>query len=122
MKRVHVRNRTRERSLGDRVRVADGYFSRLRGLLGHPEPVPGEGLLIVPSVGVHMYGMRYPLDVLLLDGTGSVVASYPGLRPWRRTRVHRGARIALEVPVGTIEGTGTTEGDVLEWEGGTDAD
>lgn len=122
MKRVNVVNRTRARTLGDRVAVADGYFTRLRGLLGRPEPAEGEGLLILPSAGVHMYGMRYPLDVLLLDAQGKVVASYPELAPWRRTRIHRQARAALELPAGAIARTGTEEGDLLEWSRRKDAD
>jgi uncharacterized membrane protein (UPF0127 family) len=117
-----VVNRTRDRPLGDRVALADGFFTRLRGLLGRPEPREGEGLLILPSAGVHMYGMRYPLDVLLLDRQGMVVATYPGLAPWSRTRMHRGARVALELPVGKIGESGTVEGDLLEWSGRKNAD
>lgn len=116
MRRVSVTNRTRDCPLGDRIAVADGFWTRLRGMLGRPEPEPGEGLLIVPSRGVHMYGMKYSLDVLLLDGEGRVVALYPGLEPGRRTPMYRGARYALELRQGALEGTGTEEGDVLEWE------
>jgi uncharacterized protein len=115
MKRVRVENRTRDRLLGDRIAVADGIWTRLRGLLGRPEPEEGEGLLIVPCGGVHMYGMRYPLDVLLLDRERRVVALYPGLAPGKRTRMHRGARFALELRAGQIERTGTREADMLEW-------
>jgi uncharacterized membrane protein (UPF0127 family) len=95
--------------------LADGFLTRLRGLLGRQEPIEGEGLLIVPSGGVHMYGMKYSLDVLLLDGDGRVVALYPGLAPWKRTRIHRDARAALELPVGAISRSGTQEGDILDW-------
>ena len=64
-----------------------------------------------------MYGMKYALDVLLFDEEGQVVALYPdpGLAPGKRTKVHRKARSALEVPVGVIEQSETQEGDVLEW-------
>lgn len=116
MKRVVVENPSRERSLGDRISVADRSWTRLRGLLGRPEPTRGEGLLIVPSRGVHMFGMRYPLDVLLLDHEGRVVALYPELAPWRKTRIHRDAHMALELPAGSIERTGTRIGDVLDWD------
>lgn len=115
MRELTVRNATRERELGDRIGLADGFWTRLRGLLGRPEPEPGEGLLITPSRGVHMLGMRYPLDVLLLDEGGTVVASYRGLPPGGRTKVHRAARHALELPTGTIDRTGTREGDELRW-------
>jgi uncharacterized membrane protein (UPF0127 family) len=110
-----VRNLTRNRSLGDRIALADGFFTRLRGLLGKPEPRIGEGLMIRPSGGVHMYGMKYSLDVLLLDASRRVVAVYPELKPGRRTRIHRNARVAIELPIGVIARSGTQSGDVIEW-------
>lgn len=115
MKTLEVSNRTRERSLGHRVWLADGYWTRLRGLLGRPAISEGEGLLIAPSSGVHMYGMHYPLDVVLTDRGGRVVALYPDLAPGKRTKVHREASFALELPVGVIDRTETAEGDVIEW-------
>ncbi len=115
MKLATVENRTRKVPLGDRVAIADTRWTRLRGLLGRPEPQEGEGLLIVPSRGVHMMGMRYSLDVVLLDGAGTVVALYPELPPWGKTRMHRGARVALELPAGSIERTGTSTGDLVDW-------
>jgi uncharacterized protein len=111
-----VENRDRGTSLGSRVRLADRYWSRLRGLLGRKGLDGGEGLLIVPSRGVHMWGMRFPLDVLLLDGEQRVQAVFPGLEPGQATGFVKGVRFALEVPVGTIASSGTEVGDLLEWE------
>lgn len=115
MKTLRVRNVARDALLGERVRLADRWWPRLRGMIGRPEPRPGEGLLLTPSQGVHMHWMRYPLDVALLDEARRVVALYPELRPWRHTRMHREARHALELPVGTLAGTGTAVGDRVEW-------
>jgi uncharacterized protein len=116
---LRVRNATRHADLGDRIGLADDRWSRLRGLLGRPEPAEGEGLMIHPCRGVHMYGMRYPLDVIFIDGERRVEALYPELAPWSRSGVHAGARYALEVPVGTIERTETRAGDQLEWSDAT---
>jgi uncharacterized protein len=115
MKQAEVWNVARERVVGSRVGVADGWWSRLRGLLGRPALQKGEGLLLVPCNAVHMLGMKYPLDVAFLDREGVVVALYSHLPPGGRTRRHRQARSALELPVGTLAATGTREGDVLSW-------
>ena len=112
---VSIRNNTRDRIVGDRIRVADRTWTRLRGLLGSPEPGEGEGLVIVPSRAVHMFGMRFPLDVIFLDREGQAVAVYPGLAPGQKTRYHRDARLAIEVGIGTIERTQTRLGDRFEW-------
>jgi hypothetical protein len=116
MERVRVWNRSADALLGSRVEVADRFWTRLRGLLGRGGLGDGEGLLIVPSRGVHMYGMDFPLDVLLLDAERRVRVCVPGLPPGGATGMRRGVRYALELPVGTIESTGTAEGDMLEWE------
>ena len=115
MRFVSVRNADREVDLGDRVRVADRWWPRLRGMIGHPEPTDGEGLLLSPCQGVHMHWMGYPLDVAFLDDEGRVVALYHGLRPWRFSKTHKNAACALELKAGTLERTLTEVGDRLTW-------
>jgi len=112
---VRILNRTRGTVIGSHVEVADGLWSRVRGYLGRPEPDEGEGILLTPCNAVHMFGMKYPLDVLFLDSRGTVIEVAERLAPWRRTRRVRGARYALEVRAGTVEATGTEPGDGLAW-------
>lgn len=116
MKRVEVWNRSRGTLLGGRVEVADSFWTRLRGLLGRSGLGDGEGLLIDPSRGIHMFGMRFPLDILLLDEQRRVEMRYQRLAPGKTTGMHGKIRFALELPVGTIDGSGTREGDTLDWE------
>jgi uncharacterized membrane protein (UPF0127 family) len=116
MSTLRVVNRTRGAVVGSRVQVADRFWARLRGFLGRPQPSPGEGLLLTPCDGVHMFGMRFPLDVVFLTEDGTVVHLVEALKPWQRTpRVAR-ARAVLEVPVGTLGRTGTMVGDRLGWD------
>ena len=72
---VCVYNKTRERFVATHAQVADGYFSRLVGLLGTTRrwARPGKGLWIVPSHGVHTIGMLYALDLVFLDRDHVVV-------------------------------------------------
>ncbi|MEE9208138.1 MAG: DUF192 domain-containing protein [Gemmatimonadota bacterium] len=113
MKIVEIRNTTRQTLLGEKISLANTRWTRLRGLLGRPEPKPGEGLLIQPCSGVHMMGMKYPLDVAFLGPDGSVVATYHALKPGKKSKWHRAAKQALEVRAGTLEQTGTQPGDRL---------
>ncbi|HET6360933.1 MAG TPA: DUF192 domain-containing protein [Gemmatimonadota bacterium] len=115
MKRVHVTNSTRGRELGTRVILADWFWPRLRGLIARPRIDHGEGLMIVPCRGVHMYLMTYPIDVALIDRDGEVVAMYRELAPGTRTRWHSDAHHALEVPAGTLAETHTALGDRIVW-------
>jgi uncharacterized protein len=113
MRHVRVVNSRSQRELGERVGLADSWVTRLRGMLGRPEPRAGEGLLLTPCRSVHMYGMKYPLDVAFLDPRGKVVALYAPLAPGSRSRWHRDAAHALELPAGALAGTDV--GDVLLW-------
>jgi uncharacterized protein len=115
MRRVRAVNVARSYTLGDRVGVADRWWLRLRGLWGRSSLPTGEGLLLSPCRAVHMMGMKFPLDIVFLDSADRVVATYERLAPGRRTRFHRAARSALELPAGTIAATGTLAGDPIEY-------
>jgi uncharacterized membrane protein (UPF0127 family) len=110
-----VTNLTRNTVIGDRISTARRWWQRLRGLLGRDGLGEGEGLLLEPCRAVHMMGMRFALDVLFVDRDRSVVAVYPGLAPGARTRYHRDARAALELPTGTLAASGTVPGDRLTY-------
>ena len=112
---MRIENRTRGTVLGSRVALAAGWWSRLRGFLGRPEPTPGEGILLMECNGVHTYGMSFELDVLFLDGEGRVLQLIRSLSPWKRSRRVRGAQYVLEVPTGVIDTSQTREGDLLTW-------
>ena len=115
MRLVRVMNPRLGRELGDRIGLADSWVARLRGMLARPEPAPGGGLFLTPCRSVHMFGMRFPLDVLFLDREGVVVAVYPSLAPGSRTGWHRNAAHALELPSGALSQSGTSVGDLLVW-------
>jgi len=50
-----------------RVWIPKTLRERARGLLGRSELEPNEGLLLERSRSVHTFGMRFPIDAVLLD-------------------------------------------------------
>jgi len=112
---MQITNRTRNTLIGTRVRQAATFWSRLRGYIGRPEPRQGEGILFVPCKAIHTCWMSFSLDVLFLDEKGKVLKLVRAMAPWKFTRLVPGARYALEVPVGTINASGTSVGDELTW-------
>src|SRR3989442_9129992 len=104
----------------ERLRAANTHWTRLKGLLGTSELPPGEGLWIKPCQQVHMFGMRYPIDLAFLDPGGRIVRTVSGLAPWRVSPRVRAASSVLELPVGTVARAGLTEGTVVEIEGPSD--
>ena len=106
-------NRTLERVVCQQLELARTVWSRTRGLLGRAPLGRGEGLLIEPCQSVHMFFMRYAIDVVFLDREYRVVALRRELRPWRVTRYYRDARSALELPAGAAAEAGLEPGHQL---------
>ena len=109
-------NRSRQAYLATDLTVADTHWSRLRGLMATDVTrfPPGVGLWIVPCRGVHTFGMRFPIDVVYLNGDNKVVYLQENLRPWRIAPVRLSAASVVELPPGTIRQTQTGVGDVID--------
>jgi uncharacterized membrane protein (UPF0127 family) len=110
MRRLVARNTSLNTVLADRVGVAATRATRAVGLLSRSGLEPGEALWIVPSRGVHTWGMRFPIDVLALDEEGMVIDCVSNLRPWRVRLPRRGTAGVLELPAGTLAASHTSIG------------
>jgi len=107
---------------GDRVLLCDGRpvaalavaetaRSRRRGLLG-TDAVDG-ALWITRCPSVHMVGMRYPIDVAVVDRDGTVLL-VATLRPLvGMTRPRRRASATVEAAAGSMAAWGVRPGSVL---------
>ena len=86
-----------------RITLADRFVSRLVGLLGRATPPPpGTGLLLISRGGVHTVGMRYPIDILALDATLTILRTHRAVAPGGLLPAPRGTAATLELAAGTI--------------------
>jgi uncharacterized membrane protein (UPF0127 family) len=99
-----------------RVTLARSMWSRFMGLMGRADLPEGEGLAITPCSQIHMFFMRFPIDVVYVDREGRVVFIHHSIRPWRVGRWVRGARTAVELPAGTLRRHRIERGQVLRLE------
>ena len=90
------------------VDVPESRRERIRGLLGTSSLGRGHGMLLERCRSVHTFGMRFPIDVVLLDRAHRVVA-VRRVPPGRVTMPRPGVRHVLECP----EGSGLRAGDRL---------
>ena len=88
--------------VADRVRVADTHWTRMKGLLWTSVLADGEVLWIKPCRQVHMYGMRYPIDVVFLDVSGEVMGVVENLKPNTLSPRVAAAESVLELSCGSI--------------------
>ena len=72
--------------------------------------------MIEPCSGIHTFGMRYNIDAIFLNESGTVVHLIHDMKPMRFSRYLFNARSVLELPAGTIRETCTSIGDKLSFE------
>jgi uncharacterized membrane protein (UPF0127 family) len=99
----------------ERCEIPASSFGRARGLLGRSRLEPGEGMLIDRAGSVHMFFMRFPIDVVFLARDRTVVGVKHRLAPWRVAGARR-AVASLELPAGRAAEVGVEKGDVLVFE------
>ena len=99
----------------ERCEIPESSFGRARGLLGRTGLEPGGGMLIDRAGSVHMFFMRFPVDVVFLARDHTVVGVRHRLKPWRIAAARR-AVASLELPAGRAAETGVEKGDRLVFE------
>ena len=115
-----ARNLDRGTLQAERLETASSFGGKLMGLMGRPSLPAGDGLWLPGGNGIHMMFMRFPIDAVFVskpgaDGSRTVRSVRRGLRAWTGLVPWvSGAHGVLELPVGTIEASGTTVGDRVE--------
>jgi uncharacterized membrane protein (UPF0127 family) len=111
---MNLRNKTKATTIGTRIKIADTSLTRLIGLAGRRRLDAGCGLLIMPSSGIHTFGMLFAIDVVALSKEFRVIRVWHRLPPFRVTRVSLKVRNMLEIGAGEIRRCKIEVGDELE--------
>jgi uncharacterized membrane protein (UPF0127 family) len=112
--RFRVLNLDRQTVLASNMEVADSGAKRSKGLLGRKGLAPGGGLWIVPCESVHTFGMQFAIDLVYLDRQRRIRKIRNSVPPWRLSAC-LSAHSILELPSGSVAGTGSQRGDRLEF-------
>jgi uncharacterized protein len=119
---VRAINRTRGTTLCEHLEDAGGVAGKSRGLLGRDHLEAGHGMLFErgrfePFMWMHMFFMRFPIDIVFLDSNDTIIRINHALKPWRVSAVVFGASRALELEAGAAIRSDTRVGDsiVLEF-------
>lgn len=110
---MKITNKTKNTFLAEKVVVADTLFKRTKGLLGTKDFRSGEAMVIKNCNSVHTFFMSFPIDILFVDKSCRVLKAISSLKPFRITPLYFKADFVVELPVGTIESSSTTIGDLL---------
>jgi uncharacterized protein len=107
--------------LCERLEGAGGVGGKSRGLLGRDGLEPGTGMLfengrLTPFMWMHMFFMRFAIDIVFIGRRNTVIKINSHLQPWRVSSFVFGARRALELPAGATDASSTQVGDQIAFE------
>lgn len=105
--------RDTDRPLLTRVRRPLGLVARARGLIGSPQLGADEGMWFDRCDSIHMFGMRYAIDVVFVRQR-HVERLCPDVQPLR-ARWCRRADAVLEMAIGSIERLGLAPEQPLQF-------
>lgn len=80
------------------LKLANHFFSRLKGLIGASPLTYKQGLLISPCQQVHTHFMSFLIDVVFLDKQFNVLHVIHNMPPWRFSKFIKSAYYVLELP------------------------
>lgn len=65
------------------LKIADGFFSRLLGLMFKKKLDDNKALLITQCPSIHTFFMRFPISVVFVDEEGKVLKYVKNIKPCR---------------------------------------
>lgn len=84
------------------------------GLLNKKSLLADEALVITKCQSIHMFFMRFSIDVIFVDKNDHVVGLVQRIKPFRLSPIFFQSRYAIEVPEGVIEKVRMSIGDKVE--------
>ncbi len=111
-----ILNSSKDTTIATDAKTADTFITRMVGLLKHEKLDRGEGLLITHCNSLHMFFMKFAIDVIFIDKSNQVVGVVENIKPSRLSKVYWKAASAIEVPIGVIGDSKTSVGDTIHFE------
>ncbi len=108
---MKILNLSRGVLLADNVKIPKNYFEEAMGLIGKGKAEP---MLFKTRWGIHTFGVRFPIDVVVFDKSGVVMKIKTGLKSNRFFFWNPKFMNILELPEGEIKKSGLKIGDKLE--------
>lgn len=112
---MRIINHTQNSLIADQVRIADNFLSRLVGLLDRKEIQAGEALIITNCQQIHMFFMKFSIDVIFIDQRNIVVGLVENIAPFAMSPIFFQAHRSIELPPGAIAQTRTSLGDAIQF-------
>lgn len=98
----------------DNAEIADSFFTRFKGLMFRKGIAPDYALHITHCNQIHMFNMRFPIDVVYLSEDGTVVEIHENVPPNKVCKTVKEAKSVIEMNASMSARFGILKGDSLE--------
>ncbi len=105
-----LKNLTKKTVISNDLKEATSFSDQVLGLLNPANP---RSLLFRTRFGIHTFGLKNTIDVLVLDSRWKVVKICIGLKPNRLFFYNPLFPIVIELPRNSITNSKTAIGDIL---------
>jgi uncharacterized membrane protein (UPF0127 family) len=108
-----ISNLTRKTVIASRIKITQNPWERMKGLLGAKALPAGDALVITHCQSIHMFFMKFSIDVIFCDRQDKVVGLCQGIKPFGLSPIFFKASYAIELPLGSITASKTQIGDQI---------
>lgn len=98
----------------DNAELADTFLSRFRGLMFRKGIAENYALYITPCNQIHMLNMKFPIDVVYLDESGTVIKTDINVQPGRICKTVKNAKSVIELRSFSVMKLGIQNSDVIK--------
>ena len=99
--------------VAEAIDEARGPWKSFKGLMLRKTMPDNYGMVFRPARGIHTHFMRYPIDLVFLDKTDTVVKIRPAMSPWRMDFTNADA--VIEMNAGFAAANDIRPGDKLRF-------
>ncbi len=111
---MKIINKTKNNIIAPKGRMANTFWTRAVGLLNRDSLPTDEALIITRCQSIHMFFMRFAIDVIFVDKKNYVVGFVKRIKPFRLSPIFFKASYAIELIEGAIAAKNVSVGDELE--------
>jgi len=109
---MKIINETKKITIAQEVITPESLLDQSLGLLKYKKP---HAMLLKTHFGIHTFGMKYAIDVLILDSQNKVITVKKNLQPNNIFLWNPKYETVLELPAGTLSKTKTEKGNIIKF-------
>jgi uncharacterized membrane protein (UPF0127 family) len=106
-----IKNKTKNTIISKDFKLLKGYLNKSKGLISSNSP---KTVIFTTRLGIHTFGMKYPIDIVVTDKESRVVSLKKNLLPNRIFLWNPKYNLIIELEIGSIAKSKTAIGDFLE--------